>query len=80
MFVIINLEELQPDSMGNECLIPKDRRPSYIHENRESAESELLRLASTHSGKFVLFESTHTARQTTALVPTKVWALEPITH
>lgn len=85
MFVIINTIRLEAStefpSLGQECIIPVERRPSFIHETRDQAEAELLRLSQQHpGGRFVLFEATHTARETTALVPTKVWALEIINN
>lgn len=79
MFVIINITHLEADFMSNECIIPRDRRPSYVHETEDAAQAELLRLSQRNPGnKFVLFTATHSARETTALVPTKVWAVEPI--
>ena len=79
MFVIINVTEMHPDSFGNERIIPTNRRPSYLHENEDEAQAELLRLSQQNpSTKFVLFTGTHTTRETTALVPTKVWAVEAI--
>jgi hypothetical protein len=78
MFIIINLTELEPDSFGNERIIPQIRRPSYLHETEDAAQAELLRLSEHNpSCKFVMFAATYTARQATALVPTQVWVLEP---
>lgn len=61
-WVIINLGMLQPNhnsfgEFGEECRIPERQRPTFIHHDKTAAEKELLRLASTYPGEFVLFEA-----------------------
>lgn len=62
MHVIINIGKINESIFtGEACIIPQDKRPTYVHDDLESAESELLRLASTHPGqhnRFVIFSAT----------------------
>ena len=47
----------------NELKFPPSKAPKYIHQNKESAESECLRLAEAHpSGEFVVLEAMSFAR------------------
>jgi hypothetical protein len=76
MFVIINITApLLPDRFGDECIIPENRRPTYVHETRQQAENEALRLAQTHGGKFAILGALAFTEEKTAYVPTKVWTL-----
>jgi hypothetical protein len=61
-WVIINLHMLQSNrnpfgEFGEDCIIPEKQRPAFVHHDKAEAEKELLRLASTHPGEFVLFEA-----------------------
>lgn len=79
MFVIINLTEpLAPDMFGNEHIIPTNRRPSWVHETLTQAEAEALRLAEKHGGNFVIFQAIAGTEARTAMIPTKVWIINPI--
>ena len=56
--VIINVGgPMDSDVHGNECILPPFSRPSYLHESRETAEPECLRLARRYLGRFVIFEA-----------------------
>jgi hypothetical protein len=82
--VIINIETLLPMSpysafgADEDCRLPANRRPSFVHHDKESAEKELARLARNFPGQFVLFEAVAkgTAVQTTAGV---VGRVDPLT-
>lgn len=61
-WVIINLHMLEPNrtpfgEFGEDCRIPERQRPTFVHHDKAEAEKELLRLASTYHGEFVLFEA-----------------------
>lgn len=81
-WVIINLHMLEPNrepfgEFGEDCRIPERQRPTFVHYDKEEAEKELLRLASTYHGEFVLFEAV--ARTTRILTRLGyVERLEPI--
>lgn len=58
MHIIINIPDgsLLPDMLGNECILPDECRPKYIHETRGTAENECLRLAHAHpTCRFFIF-------------------------
>jgi hypothetical protein len=75
VYIIANLSSLEPRyPTDDENTIPRDQRPSFVHQDRESAEKELLRLASTYPGEFVLFESI----ATTSKVLTRLGYVERI--
>ena len=62
-WVIVNLATLTSRySWEDECRIPVRHRPTFVHHDRVEAEKELLRLASSHPGEFVLFESIATTK------------------
>jgi hypothetical protein len=59
MFIIVDTSNLfpRPAWMQGE-LIPEDQRPTFVHRNRDSAESELLRLQGLNPlGEYRLFEA-----------------------
>ncbi len=61
MHVIINVGILNARACEDACIIPEDKRPTFVHHDRDSAEKELLRLASTYPGesnRFVIFSAT----------------------
>lgn len=57
-FLIANLANARPESSwDHNDIIPEVDRPGFIHETREAAEIELLRLAKIHPmGSFHLFQ------------------------
>jgi hypothetical protein len=64
-FLIVNLTKLEPVEMAwcsGELGIPERHRPTRIHEQREPAEKELVRLAKAFPDqKFFLFQCVATA-------------------
>lgn len=43
IFLIVNMsEKLDSNSFGDQCIIPNDARPKYVHFDLESAEKKLL--------------------------------------
>ncbi len=59
--IIINMSgHLECDRFENERIIPKDRRPSYVHDDLDAARQEALRLHKEHAGpigRFVIFQA-----------------------
>lgn len=59
--IIVNMTgPLDCDRFGNERIIPKERRPSYVHDDLEAARQEALRLHKEHAGpigRFVIFQA-----------------------
>jgi len=83
--IIINMgQPLDADLNGNEHILPERRRPKYVHDDLESAETEALRLHKQHAGpqgRFVIFQA---VAQTAWRTPWEVAAstiatLEPVT-
>ena len=82
--IIVNMgQPLLPDLHGNEHIIPEIKRPGYVHDDLESAQTEALRLHKKYAGpqgRFVIFqavEQTVWRNQWVIATPT-VAALEPI--
>ena len=79
MFLIVNLTEgLESTAWKQDCRIPEARRPSYVHDTLTEAEAEALRLAEQHGGRFVIFQAIADTEQRTAMIPTKVWTINPL--
>jgi hypothetical protein len=58
LWLIVNLFEVELFDPGDKGIIPHRARPSFIHDDKDKAENELLRLQAKHPGaQFVLFES-----------------------
>jgi hypothetical protein len=59
--IIVNMgQPLDRDRFDNERIIPESRRPKYVHDDLESAETEALRLHQKHAGpagRFVIFQA-----------------------
>lgn len=86
-WLIVSLapSEMENDSFGNERIIAINRRPKYLHETREEAEKEALRLASVHGGyqrTFVIFEAVAFTEKRTPfeIAAQTVIVLEPISQ
>lgn len=58
-YLIANIANAAPKYSWDACdRLPEKDRPSYLHENRASAEVEMLRLAKLiPDGHFVLFQA-----------------------
>ena len=59
--IIVNMTgHLECDRFQNEHVIPKESRPSYVHDDLDAARQEALRLHKKHAsaeGRFVIFQA-----------------------
>jgi len=79
MFIILNITDgLESTAWKQDCRIPENRRPTYVHETKTEAEAEALRLAERHGGRFVIFEAIADTQKRTAMIPTTVWTINPL--
>lgn len=80
MFIIVNLTEgLESTVWKQDCHIPVNHRPSYVHDTRTEAEAEALRLAEKDGGRYVIFAAIADTQKRTAMIPTTVWTISPLT-
>jgi hypothetical protein len=58
-WLVLNLTPFHPQCEGMEKVdrIPESYRPTYLHDDQEAAEKELLRLAAYSGHQFLLFET-----------------------
>lgn len=81
--LIVNMSgHMEPDRFENERIIPKERRPTYMHDDLEAARQEALRLHKTHAGpggRFVIFQAVEVTewRDTFVIATDPVAVIEP---
>jgi hypothetical protein len=82
--IIVNLSGgLLPDQFGEERKLPLNRKPSYVHDDLESARKEALRLHKMFAakyGRFVIFQAVEQTewRDYFTIATDPVAVLEPI--
>jgi hypothetical protein len=71
-WMIVDIADAREAFRGD--VIPKDKNPTFLHHERPTAETELLRLQAKHpNGEFILMESVAFAQEKKHLL------IEPIT-
>jgi hypothetical protein len=65
MWIIVDIAHAEWKRALDGSVISKGKEPTFIHDSKERAEAELLRLAALDPfGEFVLFEATERALPT----------------